>query len=213
MENKGAMELLKTIRGVNLHPLLIPYDDEAEFLEALKTLEYIDPKDFNHENYGNNMKVRAQIRYLVCLFPYDTLNDATQKIYRLLNNKNIMLEDLRIIIDGRSIKNPQKRTREIPFYKLQAAGKLLMEGKMTSDIAEELDVARDTITSIENYLGLRESYRLKLIDRAIEAVRNTKSIREFIKEENVSFNTAVRSFRKAKEVLTELGETWIERKN
>ena len=212
MNNKIAMEsLIKTVKGEKLSSSLLPYDEEAEFIDTLGVLEYINPLEFEQDTFGNNMKVRAKIRYLVALFPYTNLHETTVRIHTILNNSNVELEDLKIILDGRHISNPQTRTREVSFIKLQGIGKGLREGKHFKDIAIDLGVAVDTVKTIETYLGIKKSYELKLIDRAVSAVRDVKSIREFAEQEGLSYGMAVKSIRKAKQVLTELGETYIER--
>lgn len=213
MDNKGSMELLKTLAGERMNPSLAPYDEEAEFVKSLNILEYVNPLEFENDTYGSNMRVRSMIRYLICLFPYDSLTVVSKKIHTLLNNKNIQLEDLKIILDARHINNSQERTREVPFIKLQLVGKMLAEGATISSIVNEVGVARETVYSIERYLGIQNAYKMRLVDKAVDAVRDGLSIREFAKKENLSFQIAYKNITKAKSVLEELGETYIERKN
>jgi hypothetical protein len=213
MENKGPMELLKTLTGERLNPTLAPYDDEAQFINELKILEYIDPLEFEQDNYGSNMQVRSLIRYLVALFPNYTLAETANKIHALLNNKNIEIEDLRIILDGRHINNPQKRTKEVSFTKLQMIGKELREMKQYNAIAKNVGVAYDTVRHIDIYLGIKKSAQMALTGRAVDALRDGLSVRKFAKKENLSLAIAYKHIVQAQKILTELNEPYIERKN
>jgi transposase-like protein len=128
------------------------------------------------------------------------------RIHGLVNNRNISIEDMRLILQGRRLNNPQIRTNEIPIPVIQAIGKSLREGTSLRATAKQLRVSYDTVENIERLLGIRSAFRMKQIDDAVDAVRSNKSIREFSRESGISRSRAQRILSHGRSILQELGE-------
>lgn len=201
----GARKLLDTSRGVLPHPHNLPYDTDAEIKETLPLLEFIDPRTFNLDT-ENHQRLRANIRYLAALFPHSSIKDLAVKIHGILGNSHISIEDLRLILQGKLLTDPSKSTREVPVATIQMIGRLLSEDMSVRRIAKDLKVSMQTVSTIENYLGIRQSYRDRLLDKAIQYARDNTSVRTFAKAEGINKTRAHELLVKARKVLVELGE-------
>lgn len=200
----GAVKLLNTINGSVPHPSSYPFDEDAEVVDELTRLEFVTHTVFNADD--NHQRVRARIRYLSALWPDANLNELTHRIHGLINNKQFDVDDIRAILQGRKLNDTSKTTNELPLGIIQGIGKCLKEGKSLRTTAKEMRVSYDSVESIERYLGVRSAQKLKLIDQAVDAVRDGVSIRNFAKQVNVSRSKAHRLLIKGADVLKELGE-------
>jgi hypothetical protein len=200
----GHNRLLDVVFGRLPHPHNLPYDEDSEVVDELTKLEVLSHNAFSTDE--NHQRVRARIRYLAALWPDATLNDLTHRIHALVNNKQFEVDDIRLILQGRRLNDPSKITNEIPLTIIQGIGKCLREGKSLRTTARENRVSYDTVESIERYLGLRSARESKLIDLAVDAVRDKTSVRNFAKQVNVSRSKAHRLLIKGSDVLKELGE-------
>jgi transposase-like protein len=203
--NTGARVLLNTIAGKLPHPHSLPYDKDAAIAEVLPALEFVNPRHFDIET-DNHQRMRARVRYLAALWPDATLQDLTHRIHGLLNNKNLTVEDLRLILQGRRLNDPSSLTREVSLAIIQAIGKALREGSSMRSIARELRVSYDTVCAVEELLGIRSSREDKLVDAAVDAAREGTSVRVFARTYGVSKSRAHRMLVKGQSVLKELGE-------
>jgi hypothetical protein len=203
--NTGARQLFATVTGKLPHPHAVPYDTDAEIRDVLPALEYVNIRSFEVDIENHN-RTRSRVRYLAALWPEASLNDLTHRIHGLLNNKQLRVEDLRLILQGRRLNDPTASTREVPLAIIQAIGKALREGRPMRAIAKDLKVSYDTVASIETLLGIRAAREDKLVDAAINAARDNVSVRVFASKNGLSRSRAHRMLVKGQSVLKELGE-------
>jgi hypothetical protein len=202
----GARRLLNTTGGAYPHPHSLPFDPESPVVQALYELEYTEPALFVRGDTENIRTLRTRVRYLVCLWPDASPNDLAHRIHGLLNNKLFTIEDIRLIINGRSTTDPTRRTNEIPLASLQMVGRLLREGYPMREVSRQTRVSYGTIEAIEKYLGIRSAVKSRQMDTAINAVRDNVSIKKFAKINNLPKTSAQRLLTQARGVLKELGE-------
>ncbi len=203
----GARRLLHTVSGVYPHPHSLPFDPDSPIADALAELEYTDPVVFIRGDSENIRTLRARVRYLACLWPDEELNNLANRIHALINNQLFTIADIRLVLQGRSLIDPTKRTNEVPLSSLQTIGKLLRQARPLREIAREARVAYGTVESIERYLGIRTAAKDRLMDTAIEAARSGMSVKGFARKYNLPKTSAHRIIHHARDVLRELGET------
>ena len=204
--NNGYTQLKKLLNGELPNPSTLPYDNEAEFVDSLNALEYVNIEEFDVDIFDNQLRLRSKIRYLSALFPDKNLNELTERIHSLLNNKNLSVEKLRLILSGKKLSDPSQDTHEVRLRIIQGIGKCLNEGMSLRRTAREMGVSFDTVYAIERYTGIHKAYRLRQADRAVYAVRDGLSVRSFAKKENISRTMARTLLNKGRNVLIELGE-------
>lgn len=197
--------LLNIINGTGIAPSASPIDDDAEVHSLITELEYSTPRDY--DDTTNHLNIRSRVRYLAALFP--TLNDIelADKIHSILNNRNLAVEEVRLILKGRRLNNPQKITNEVPISIIQGIGRCLTEGLSLRAAAREMRVSYDTVEAIERYLGIKAKREANMIDDAVEASRLNESVRTFAQRHRISRSKAHRLLKQGKSVLQELGET------
>lgn len=202
----------------------LPIDlEESELLEVLEELESFDIHVFDPTS-SNAQRARSHIRYLAALWPDATLAELGDRIHGLINNRNLsfadvmtmlrgerlseraQLADLRIILRGGKLENPQANTREVPLPVIQSVGKCLRNGLSQRETARQVRCSLDTVRNIDKFLGLRAGYLNRMNDAAIDAVREGVSIRGFAAQYNLSKGVAEHWLNKARAVLVELGE-------
>lgn len=204
--NNGYAHLKKVLSGEIPSPSNRPYDEDAPFIDELKTLEYIDPSVFNLDMYDNHMQLRSRIRYLAALFPTASLNELTNRIFGLLNNKNITVEKLRLILAGKKLSDPSQDTHEVRIRIIQGVGRCLKEGMSIRATAREMGLSYDTVAAIEHYVGINKAFKQRQLDRAVNGVRDNVSVRLFAKQENISRTLARTLLTRGKSILIEIGE-------
>jgi hypothetical protein len=213
----------KVITG-NLALRSLPVDlEESELLAVLEELESFDIHVF--EKAGSSVqRMRANIRYLTALWPEASIAELGQRIHGLLNNKQIsfsdvmtvlrgerlsetaQLQDLRVVLSGGKLHNAQEKTNEVPVPVLQGVGRCLLDGLSLAETARVMHISVDTVRSVENLLGLRAAYQNRLIDNAVDAVRDGVSVRAFATKHNITKSKSEALLRQGRSVLVELGE-------
>lgn len=202
----GVNKLMATLRGDMPQPSNAPYDEDTDLIATISTLEYINAFEFMQINDESYVKYRSRIRYLAALFPEASLNELTNRIHGLLNNKNMDMGKLRLMLQGKHQFDPSKNTNEIRLAIIQSIGRLLANGVSITATAKELGIAYETVENVERYLGILSQYKLRRIDRAVNAVRDNVSIRAFSKSEGISRTLGRNLLNKGKKILQEIGE-------
>lgn len=221
---EAMTRFMKTITGRLLNNTL-PVDlEESELLEVLEELEYIDLHVFDPASVSV-AKARAHIRYLTALWPEATVAEAAERIHALLNNRSIsfsdvmtilrgrklsersQMADLRSVLRGEKLGNAQERTHEVPVPIIQGIGRCLSDGVSMRETARIMHVSLDTVRSIEKFLGLHSASQKRLMDAALDAVRENVSIRNYAAQSGLSKGSAENWLNKARAVLRELGES------
>jgi hypothetical protein len=220
---QGLVRFHKVITG-RLALSRLPIDiEESEILTVLNELESFDIHVFEKAS-SNVQRMRANIRYLSALWPEATITDLGHRIHSLINNRNLsftdimtvlrgerlsetaQLQDLRVVLSGGKLHNAQEKTKEVPVPVLQGVGRCLRDGMSLLETARVMHISVDTVRSVDNLLGLRAGYANRLMDAAVDAVRDGVSIRTFANAHNISRGKTEVLFKKGRSVLVELGE-------
>jgi hypothetical protein len=146
------------------------------------------------------------VRYLAALLPNLAIPQLAESLHGVLSNRDLSVSDIRMILEGRRLNDPSKRTGEVPVEAIQKIGTLLSSGSTQLDAARASGVSIDTVRSIDEYLGLSERHDERLMDAAVSAVRDGWSVRQLAKNSDLSKTTAHRYLQKARSVLVEIGE-------
>jgi hypothetical protein len=181
------------------------YHEDAPIVSDLSSLSYADLSSLL-DGEDSVRSARARIRYMAALFPDLGLVPLAEEIHAIIDNKNVTVGDIRLILDGRSLADPSRRTHEVPLARIQMLGRLLSNGTGVTEGARQSGMSRFTAQAIDGYLGLTACFAEQAFDAAIDMVREGWSTREMAKVLNVSQSTAVRMAQRAREVLVELGE-------
>lgn len=205
-QNEPGRILLATLSGKLPHPHSLPYDKDAEITQDLKVLEYVQPAQFDVQDYPNHHRLRTRIRYLAALWPDADIKDMSHRIHGLMNNSHFDVDDVRLILQGRRINDPSKTTSEVPLSIIQGIGRCLLKGMSLRSTAREMRVSYDTVEAIEKYLGIRQAREDRIMDAAVDAARDSVSTRKFAAQHGVSKSRAHRLLSKGHSVLRELGE-------
>lgn len=197
----GLRNLLYTILNGSTNEA--PFDSENEELTTfLNESAYLFTESLQdiaeNLNGGTTRKNKARIRYLSALIPDASLHQLANSIHYVMGNPNVSVSEIRDIIRGED--------RDIAYTTIQQIGKGLKDGKSLRSIAKDCKVSYDTVERIENFVGIAETRRLKLVDVACDAVRENWSVRKFATVTGVPKSSAHRLLQRAKEVLKELGE-------
>lgn len=183
------------------------YDPDAPVVKELKRLGYIDLHAAVDGLEDMAIRTgRAHVRYLAALLPDLDRTKLARAIAAIINNDRLPESDIRLILDGRSLQDPTRRTNEVPVEAIQTVGRMLMQGRGIREAARAARVAKNTVMAIDNYLGLTTAYADKLMDEAVHAVREGWSVRELARAAEVSKSQAHRLMQKARDVLVEIGE-------
>lgn len=150
--------------------------------------------------------VRSRVRYLAAIFPTADLRKCAEQIHGIIDNRSVTISDVRMILDGRSLADPSRRTHEVPFERIQQVGLLLSRGMSRPAVARAVGVSVDTVEAVDQYIGFSDAIDQARIEKAVNAVRDGMSIRKFAATVGVPVTTAHRLIIKARDVLTELGE-------
>lgn len=202
----------------------LPIGEDSELLSMLAELEHTNLRDFSH--LGMNVRaVRSNIRYLAALWPDASMKELTDRIFTLLNNRHLLPEDVRdilggVALNGRSLSQTDinlmmagkrltdatRQTNEVPIQVVQTVGRCLASGMKLRETAKAVRCSYDTVARIDALLGLRQAFEDRMLDLAVDAVRDGKSVRKFATENAVARSTAHKMMVKARSVLVELGE-------
>lgn len=182
-----------------------PYASDAPVRFDLPDLAHASMHAFGNED-GTPRSKRARVRYLAALLPDLSIPQLAEALHGVLANNDLSVGDLRVILDGRLLNDPSKSTNEVPVTAIQRAGRLLSAGTNRLTVARETGISVDTVTAIDEYLGLTERYEERLMDTAIIAVREGWSVRDTARNTGISKSRAHRYLTRARAVLVELGE-------
>lgn len=186
------------------------FDEEREIVPFLQEAAYLTTNDLRYISEdldgGTTRRNKTRIRYLAALIPPSkTLYQVANDIHFVLDNRHLTIGDVQDILLG--------DRRDVSMEKIQAVGEMLRSGFSLTKTSKELGVSYDTVERIENFIGIAEARRLKMVDFACDAVRECWSVREFARHAGIPKSTAHVLMRKARSVLTELGETTTEASN
>lgn len=199
--------MLDLLKHRMANPGALPYDEEAPVARELETLGYVDLRKVAssiEDDYG--VRLRAHIRYIAALLPHLDKRVLAEALHSIINNRAITLSDMRLIIDGRALYDPSRRTNEVPIERIQTVGRVLMNGGTKAAAAVAAGVNPDTVDAIDNFLGMTRAYDDKILSSAIDALREGWSVRRFADSLGLSKSTAHRVYVRARGVLAELGE-------
>lgn len=180
-----------------------PFDTEGEdFTSFLSTAAYLTTEDLRDTSSsldgGVTRRDRARVRYLAALMPDKTLHEAAEAIHYVLDNRHLSTREVLDIVRGSG--------RDVPFEKIQQIGKLLASGESLRSTARTVGVAFGTVEAIENFLGIAEQRRLRMVDAACDAVRDGLSTRQFAAKQGIPKSSAHVLMVRGREVLREIGE-------
>ena len=189
------------------YPGALPFDEEAPVGEDLKKMGYLDLRQVvSTLDEESGLRLRAHIRYLAALLPNIDRKTLASALHAVIGNRSISISDVRVVLDGRSLADPTKRTNEPPIERIQTVGRMLSSGSTKRETASAAGVSIDLVESIDNYLGLTQALDDKLMTYAVIAVREGVSVRKFGDQNQLSKSTAHRYLQRARAVLVELGE-------
>jgi hypothetical protein len=176
-------------------------------VEELQRLGYVDLRSLADTFEGDaSRSSRARLRYLAALLPDLDRRRLAEAITGIIANRNLTPGDIRLILDGRSLANPSQRTREVPIEAVQTIGRMLVRGETHVETARAARVSVNTVEAIDGFLGLTQSYQDRLMDDAVNGVREGWSVRQLARTSNISKSQAHRLMVRAREVLVEIGE-------
>lgn len=182
-----------------------PYSDDAPIVDALPKLEYANLHEIG-DGETVTRSMRAHIRYMAALWPNLPLAKVAARIHAVINNTNIDIDDIRMILQARSLSDPTRRTQEVPFEKIQLVGSCLGKGMSARSTAITVGLSLETVLNIDHFLGISDARYSTLVSEACDALRDGESVRKFADRVGEPKSTAHRIMIKAKSVLAELGE-------
>lgn len=196
------------MRARSVYGAAVPHDPDAPAVWGRELLSRIDLSGLYDPWTGvSNTSQRTKIRYLAALWPDLPMLDLSVRVHRAVGARGLPVSDVRLILEGRSLRDPSHRdATAIPVEAIQTVGRLLARGEALTSIARASGLHVDTVSRIEDFLGIRRAWSDQLLDRAIDAVRDGVSVRVFGREVGVSKSEAHRQMQKARSVLNELGE-------
>ena len=198
---------LRQLRARINMPGALPFDDDAPVVNELKKMGYLDLRQVvSTIDEESGLRLRARIRYLAALLPNIDRNLLASALHAIVNNRSVTISDMRLIVDGRSLADPTRRTHEPPIERIQTVGRMLQSGSTYRAAAEGAGVSVDLVESIDRYLGITQALDDRIMGYAVEAVREGESVRKFADREGLSKSTAHRYMQRARAVLVELGE-------
>jgi len=186
------------------HTATATFDTDSEelqdFLDQSAYITTEDVRDIGGTlDGGHSRKAKTRIRYLAALFsPTLSLHELSTRIHYVLDNSHLSISEVRDILRGGK--------SDVDLAKIQAVGEALRSGSSVRSAAVYAGVAVDTAAAIENFLGIAEQRRLKLVDKACDAVRDGVSTRKFAAANGIPKSTAHNLMVRARFVLQELGE-------
>lgn len=178
---------------------------DAPVFEAVRELEYADLRQA-FDSISDGRSARAKVRYIAALFPDKSVPELADIIGGIVGNKNWTVEDLRIVLEGRSLADPSATTNEVPIECIQAVGRVLINGGSIKDAARTAGVSVDTVEQVDELLGIRQGIADRLMDDAVTAYREGWTVRRFAEVVGVSRSKAHRLLVAARNVLIELNE-------
>jgi hypothetical protein len=201
------MNINRVLNLVTAPRTSVPYDTEAPVTAEVRRLSYTDFSGLADAFDGTMSRTnRSHLRYLAALLPDLDVPALARVIHEVLDNPRVTVGDVRLILDGRSLADPTRRTREVPVEAIQTVGRLLARGATLVAASRGSGVHLETVEAIDRFLGLTQAHRDRMLDHAVEAVREGESVRTFAQRMDLSKSAAHRLLVRAREVLVELGE-------
>lgn len=111
---------------------------------------------------------RVRVRYMAAAHPHLNINRLAEAVWDDLGRPDIGLSDLRLILRGRSLRDPAKVVESLPVERIQAVGAILAEGGGAAAASRATGVGLDTVRAIDTQLGLRERHRQAVRDAVTE---------------------------------------------
>lgn len=199
---EGVEKLMNTLVNGSISTGAFDEDNDelAKFLEEAAYLTTDDLSDLGDQfdGLGAGRRSRSRLRYLAALMPGRSLHELAGAIHYVIDNNNLGISDVRDVLRGGK--------RDVPVEKIQKVGELLAAGTSLRQTAKDAAVSYDTVERIESFIGIAESHRLKLVDFACDAVRESWSVRHFASKAGIPKTTAHAYMGRARQVLVELGE-------
>jgi transposase-like protein len=202
LDPKGVRNLLDFVNAAHSSVSFSSFNSDAPFREDLRAgvFAYTDlhsePQDV----------ARTKLRYLAALFPDVRLHELATILHGVVDNSQMSLQDVRLILEGRALGNPQVRLRETPVETIQSVGRLLMKGHSLVSVSRMLRVSIDTVKRISHYCGILEARENALLDAALLAVGEGESVRKFAARKGLPRSTAGKLMKRARQVLVEMEE-------
>lgn len=198
---------LERLRARINAPVHVPFDDEAPVAAELRTMGYLDLRRVvtNIDN-ESGLRMRAHIRYLAALLPNIDRNVLASALHAIVGNSSITPSDMRMIVEGRSLADPTRKTQEPPIERIQTVGRMLTAGSTYRSAAEGAGVSVDLVEAIDRYLGITSAIETRNLDHAVACVREGISVRRFADSAGLSKSSAHRYMQRARAILVELGE-------
>ncbi len=201
----------------------LPFDVTGPVMDAIKQLEHTNLREFS--TAGESVRgARSQVRYLAALWPDASVAELTEKIHYVVNNRDLLPEDVRAVLNGVAIGHDElsnqdvglvlrgqalgdssRRTREVPIQVIQMIGKCLREGMTLRSTAEAARCSYDTVEAVDSLLGLRAAFDMKMLKLAFEAARDGVSVRTFAQTHGISRGKAHTLLLQGKDALQQLG--------
>ncbi len=164
------------------------FDDENKELQNfLEEAAYLTTQDLSDlgtqiETLSATPRLRSRVRYLAALMPYKSLHELASAIHYVMDPEYLTETDIRDILRGGK--------REVPIEKIQHIGRSLMVGNSIRETAKIVEVSYETVARIEQFVGIQEARRLRLVDYACDAVREGWSVRIFANCAGIPKSTA-----------------------
>lgn len=202
----------------------LPIGEDSALLSVLAELEHTNLREFATMSQSVRGS-RSHVRYLAALWPDASMKELVERIFGLLNNKHLLPEDVRdilagvalsgkglsqtdinLLLQGKRLEDPTRHTREVPIQVIQTVGRCLQSGMALRATSNAVRCSYDTVARIDALLGLSQAYNDRMMDRAVNAVRDGVSVRKFATSEAISRSQAHRLMVDARKVLIEIGE-------
>jgi hypothetical protein len=187
----------------NVSENLVSDEEGDELYHFLKDSAYLSTFDLSDLGTRFEMKSlgrrnRTLVRYLSALMPDKSLDELASVIQFTMRNPRVTVAEVRGILNG--------GTGDVPLAKVQLIGKYLRQGNSMLKSARDAGVSFETVSRIESFLGIHEAWRLKLMDLACNAVRDSLSVRSFSASVGIPKSTAHVMLMQARHLLQELGD-------
>jgi hypothetical protein len=207
-----AIDRLRLALEKGVHTTYASFDEDAPVADDLSgdglvcsVLEHSNLRAYGRKA-AEASHVRSRIRYLAALFPSMGRKELAETLHGIVGNPELSPGDVRLIVDGRSLSNPQHKLYELPIETIQAIGALLQAGVPRRRIAATVNASPESVKAIDLYLGIATVRYQNLVAQACDAVRDGTSVRAFARQVNVSNSKAFQALTRARAVLVELGE-------
>jgi hypothetical protein len=147
---------------------------------------------------------RRGLRFLAALWPDLPVSRLSEVLHDVLAPQFYTRSDIQVVLSGHRLSDAQTPTSEPPLGLLQDAGRMLTAGQPRSRVVRVTRLGEHTVSELDDWLGLSDAWRLRLLDRASRAVSAGWSVRRFGRAEGVSHGMAQRVMSRARQVEAEV---------